>query len=77
MTHEEATARCEVLNRERRDGQRWFVSRAGTDEWHVVAVALPAAQAGPLHASIESRPAPQDPPDPRPSLLRNIPPFGA
>jgi hypothetical protein len=78
MTREQATIRCEDLNRERQDGQRWFVSQAGTDEWHVVAVALPAAPgAGPRHASIESHPAPQNPPDPRPSLLRNIPPYGA
>lgn len=78
MTREEATARCEELNRERRDGRRWFVSRAGTDEWHAVAVALPATHgAGHLRASVESHPVPQNPPDPRPSLLRNIPPYGA
>jgi hypothetical protein len=56
MTREEAAARCTELNRERKDGQRWFVSQAGTDEWHVVAVALPAAAgAGPLNASVVFR----------------------
>jgi hypothetical protein len=77
MTREEATTRCEELNREHPGAPRWFVSRAGTDEWHVVSVTMPASDAGPLHASIESRPVPQNPPDPRPSLIRNIPPYGA
>lgn len=76
MTHEEALAKCEELNRERRDGRRWFVSRAGTDEWQVVSPSLGEGQ-GPLHAAIESRPLPDSPPDPRPSLMRNIPPYGA
>ena len=78
MTHEEATARCEELNREQASERRWFVSQAGTDEWHVVAAALPASPgSGPLRASIESHPAPDHPPDPRPSVIRNIPPYGA
>jgi hypothetical protein len=75
MTHEQATIRCEQLNREAPGDRRWFVSRAGTEEWHVLSVSTP--EVGPLHASVESRPAPQDPPDPRPSLMRNIPPYGA
>jgi hypothetical protein len=78
MTHEEATARCEQLNRDEPGAPRWFVSRAGTDEWHVVTAAMPGSDAsGPLQASVESRPVPQNPPDPRPSIIRNIPPFGA
>ena len=75
MTRDEASTRCEELNREHQGGRRWFVSRAGTDDWHVVSVDMPGP--GPLHASIESRPVPQDPPDPRPLLIRNIPPYGA
>ena len=78
MTHEQATARCEELNRSEQDGRRWFVSRVGTDEWHVVSAELPGSgDQGPLHTSSESRPVPQNPPDPRPSIIRNIPPFGA
>jgi hypothetical protein len=76
MTREDATARCAELNREQPGEPRWFVSRAGTDEWHVVSVAAPGSP-GPLHAAIASHPAPEHPPDPRPSLIRNIPPFGA
>jgi hypothetical protein len=78
MTHEEATVRCEQLNREDSGDRRWFVSQGGTDEWHVVSVKMPGSTPlGPLHASVESHPAPQNPPDPRPSLIRNIPPYGA
>jgi hypothetical protein len=77
MTHEEATARCQELNRERGGEPRWFVSRAGTSEWHVVSASIPGAGTGPLHASTAAHPVPQNPPDPRPSLIRNIPPYGA
>ena len=76
MTHDEAIARSEELNRGQPGEPRWFASRAGTDEWHVVSVALPGAP-GPLHESIGSHPVPEEPPDPRPSLMRNIPPYGA
>jgi hypothetical protein len=75
MTHAEAAARAEQLNRDAGGGQRWFASQLGSDEWHVVAARLPAK--GPLHETVEARPRPQNPPDPRPSLTRNIPPYGA
>jgi len=78
MTHEQATTRCEQLNRDDPGDRHWFVSRAGTDEWHVVSVRTPGTgDLGPLHGAVGSRPIPQDQPDPRPSLFRNIPPFGA
>jgi hypothetical protein len=76
MTHEQAAARCEDLNREGNDGQRWFVSRLGSDDWHVVSASVPGLPPrGPLHETVETRPVP-DAPDPRTSLFRNIPPYG-
>jgi hypothetical protein len=76
MIHEAAIARCEELNRAERDGRHWLVSQLGSDEWHVVVATLPGLPPrGPLHETVETRPVP-DAPDPRTSLIRNIPPYG-
>ncbi len=76
MTHEQAAARCEQLNREEDGDRHWFAHEVGPDEWEVVSVTAPGLpHHGPLKESVASRPEP-DAPDPRPSLMRNIPPWG-
>jgi hypothetical protein len=45
--------------------------------WEIVSVLLEGFRhTDPLKASIETKPKPSEPPDPRPSIFRNIPPFG-
>lgn len=77
MTRREADARCEQLNREQTGRRHWFVRQSRPDDWEVVSMSgLPFAARGPLKADVESAPRPGPPPDPRPTIIRNIPPFG-
>lgn len=78
MTREEAAARSEALNREETGERRWLPRLIAPDEWEVVAISGTGFRpAGPLKESSEARPRPSDAPDPRPSIFRNIPPYGA
>jgi hypothetical protein len=77
MTHEQAIVRCRELNCDENRDREWFARQVGPDDWEIVSVAVPGRRpAGPLKETIETRPRPSDPPDPRPSIIRNIPPFG-
>jgi len=77
MTHVQALEHCQQLNRDEGGERHWFVKQAGPDEWQVVCVSTPGlAPHGRLKATVEVRPKPDEPPDPRPSIIRNIPPFG-
>jgi hypothetical protein len=78
MTQEEATARAEELNREETGDRRWLPRQISPGEWQVVAISGTGFKpAGPLKERSEARPSPSDPPDPRPSIFRNVPPYGA
>jgi hypothetical protein len=77
MTREQAVARCVQLNAGDDREREWFPREVGPDDWEVVSVAIPGLRpSGPLKATIESRPRPPEPPDPRPTIIRNIPPYG-
>jgi hypothetical protein len=77
MTREEAVARCAELNRAAEGGRRWFPKERHDGEWDVVSLLVEGfRRTDPLKASIESKPQPAEPPDPRPTIFRNIPPFG-
>lgn len=77
MTHEDAAARCEELNREGDGGRHWFAKQNADDEWVVVSVDVEGfRRPDPLKATTEAKPKPSEQPDPRPSIFRNIPPFG-
>ena len=80
MTREEAQARADALNRDTADRSqhRWAIRDGGGEDWEVVKVTVPGMQfrAGPLHTATEQRPKPDEPPDPRPSVIRQIPPYG-
>ena len=77
MTHAEAIEHCQQRNRNEQGERHWFVKQAGPDQWQVVCMTTPGLQPlGPLKATVEVRPEPDEPPDPRPSIIRNIPPFG-
>jgi hypothetical protein len=78
MTHEQAIARCRELNGDDDREREWFPRQVGPDEWDVVSMVIPAGhRRGPLKETIEARPEPSEPPDPRPTIIRNIPPYGA
>jgi hypothetical protein len=77
LTREEAVARCAELNRDGEGGQRWFAKKRDDGEWEIVSVAAPGfRRVDPLKATVEAKPKPAEPPDPRPAIFRNIPPFG-
>ena len=78
MSHDEAVRRCRELNADETSERRWFPKQVDGDDWEVVAVSGPGLRShGPLKEGAESRPIPSEPPDPRPALFRNIPPYGA
>ena len=78
MTHEQAIARCQQLNADEDRDREWFPRQVGGEDWEVVSVAIPSEhRRGPLKEAVESRPRPSEPADPRPNVIRNIPPYGA
>jgi len=80
MIRAEAEAHCAELNRDPDDGGggRWLVQEAAPGDWRAVRLRVRGlAPTHPLKATVESRPRPEDPPDPRPAIFRNIPPYGA
>lgn len=77
MTRAEAQARAASLNAEAARDTHWMVRQAAGDAWEVVRMSAPGLGAiRPSGSHSESRPEPSEPPDPRPALIRNIPPFG-
>ena len=77
MTHEEAVTRCAQLNRDSDGKQHWFIREMDDGEWELVSVTVEGfRRPDPLKASEAARPQPSEPPDPRPSIVRNIAPFG-
>ncbi len=78
MTHEQASTRCQQLNADEDRDREWFTRQVEDDDWEIVSVAIPGGHGrGPLKAAVESRPRPSEPADPRPTVIRNIPPYGA
>ena len=77
MTHDEATARAAQLNADDAREHQWFPRQTAPDDWDVVSVAAPGLRRrGPLKEAVETKPRPSEAPDPRSTLVRNIPPFG-
>jgi hypothetical protein len=77
MTHDEAIARCQELNQAPDREQHWFVKQTRPDDWELVSVDVPGRhQRGPLKESTQARPEPAVPPDPRPSVMRDLPAYG-
>ncbi len=77
MTRDEATARAAALNAAATADEHWLPSESAPGDWKVVRLAghgIGAPRASGAH--VESRPRPEEPVDPRPSLLRDIPPYG-
>jgi hypothetical protein len=78
MTHTEAQAEAARRNREAEGPGVWAAQRAEDDAWRVVHLVGGGLQrTRPTGAHVESKPKPPEPDDPRPSVFRNIPPYGA
>ena len=80
MTREEAQARADELNAgaEDRSEHRWISWEAESGGWQVLKVTVPGMKFNAdLHTATEQRPKPDEPPDPRPLIIRQIPPYGA
>jgi hypothetical protein len=80
MDHDAAQQRAEELKREHpdRETHTWMARGNPDGEWEVVKVRVPGGRRiDPLKATIETKPKPPMPDDPRPANIRNIPPFGA
>ena len=76
MTRDEARERAAALNAGHGDGV--WVAREEGGTWDVVRVTAPGlVSVRPTGTHAESRPPVPEPQDARPSLLRNIPPYGA
>ncbi len=79
VTRDEAQRRCVELNGQPgAPAARWLAQRERGDEWRVVRVTIPGRVAvHPLKAEVQARPRPSEPPDPRPGVFRDVPPYGA
>ena len=80
MDHEAAESRALELRRTHPDRltHTWMARGNPDGEWDVVKVRLPGgARVDPLKATVEAKPKPQTPDDPRPANFRDVPPFGA
>ena len=80
MDREAAERECKRLQAEHpeRATNTWITREGTAGEWQVVRVPLPPGmKRDPLNATIEAKPRPRDADDPRQSIIRNIPPYGA
>ena len=80
MTREQAQARADELNAGApdRSEHRWIARESELGDWKVLKVTVPGMNFNAdLHTATEQRPKPDEPPDPRPPIIRQIPPYGA
>jgi hypothetical protein len=73
MTKDEADRHAHELG-EADSGHHYF-AREGDGEWEVVRVVALPGRVKPERTAIEARPRPEAP-DPRETIIRNIPPYG-
>ena len=75
MTREEATHTAKRLGAEHPDRatHRWMPRESEAGGWSVVKVAMPGgASIDPLRATVETKPKPPEPDDPRSAYERNV-----
>lgn len=77
MTREEVERLCERLAREHPDrATHAWLARQESGGWSVVRIERPpGSRAEPLKATVEARPKPPQPDDPRPLDWKNVPPY--
>ncbi len=75
MTHDEAAAAAKQLGAEHPDRatHSWLARETGGGEWDVVKLRVPPGKRiDPLKTSVEAKPEPPQPDDPRTSIERNM-----
>jgi hypothetical protein len=78
MTKDEATVEAARRNSDESEGGVWAPKQVDDGSWGLVHVTAPGlARVKPSGTLEESRPKPSEPPDPRPTIVQNIPPYGA
>jgi hypothetical protein len=78
MTENEAIAEATRRNAEKQEKGLWSARQSPEGEWGLVHVSAPGlARIRPTGTHEESRPKPSEPADPRPTIVQNIPPYGA
>ena len=78
MTAQEATNEAARRNAEKGERGVWTARARDDGSWGLVHVTAPGlARIRPTGSHEESRPKPSEPPDPRPTIVQNIPPYGA
>ena len=79
MTRDEALAEAERLTREHpdRETHRWIAREGAEGDWEVAKIKLPEGlRRKPLKETIETKPKPPEPDDPRSAHDRNVGPYG-
>jgi hypothetical protein len=78
MSKDEAHAEAARRNAEKKETGVWSAKESADGEWGLVHLTAPGlARVRPTGTHEESRPKPSEPPDPRPTIVQNIPPYGA
>ena len=78
MTQDEAKAEAAHRNADPKGDGFWSVKEEAAGDWGLIHVATPGVgRIRPVGSHAESRPKPSEPPDPRPTIVQNIPPYGA
>jgi hypothetical protein len=78
MTENDAKAEAARRNAEKDEKGLWSPKQGDDGDWGLVHVSTPGlARMHPSGTHEESRPKPSEPPDPRPTIVQNIPPYGA
>jgi len=78
VTKDEATAEADRRNSDDQEQGLWSARQADSGDWELVHVSAPGLKrTRPTGTHEESRPKPSEPPDPRPTITQNIPPYGA
>ena len=78
MTKDEALTEAARRNAKKDETGVWSAKASADDDWGLVRVTAPGlARIRPTGTREESNPKPSEPPDPRPTIVQNIPPYGA
>ncbi len=78
MTRDQAIEEAARRNASQREAGVWSAKQADDGSWALVHVKAPGlSRIRPSGSHEESRPKPSEPPDPRPTIVQNIPPYGA
>jgi hypothetical protein len=77
VTKDEVTAEAARRNADESEKGLWSARKSASGDWDLVHVSTPGLKRIRVTGTLEeSRPKPSEPPDPRPTITQNIPPYG-